>query len=155
MRKQKHIVLLGLIGLLIMISFPVDVVAELTLNWSDDFNDGNYDGWTVNSGSYVVTSGKLTVTALAPGPSLPVILHSSNTTFGNWTFDVEIGDDPDYAGHVVIAFLRDHTGTSVFDSIVLWIEFAGDWTIGRNYDDLYSFLTVIEWEHHIRIQRTR
>ena len=145
-----------------MTSFPVDVVAELTLNWSDDFNDGNYDGWNVTAGSYAVTGGKLTVTALAPGPAMPVILHPSNTTFGNWTFDIEIGDDPDAdPDNVVFSFMRNFGGSlpwasGITENVAIWVQFLGNGMfLGRNTNDLDTVTILAEWEHHIRVQRTR
>ena len=159
MRKHRHLVLLGLIGLLVMTSFPVDVVAQLTLDWSDDFDDGNYDGWTVTAGSFAVNSGKLTVTAMAPGPAFPVILHPSNTTFGNWTFDVEIGEDPEEIEHVIVGFMRDFGGDGVwggYSDSTFFIEFLwGSIFIGYDTDPDYSFPMNVTWEHHIRVQRTR
>ena len=74
LQKRRQVVLIGLIGLLLMMSFPVEVVS-LTLDWSDDFTDGNYDGWTVTAGAYDASSGALTATAYDNGPAFGNIDH--------------------------------------------------------------------------------
>lgn len=52
--------------------------------WSDDFNDGNYDGWTVQEGSYSATNNQL------EGGSAVWnwIYRASTVAYGEWRFDV-------------------------------------------------------------------
>jgi hypothetical protein len=52
--------------------------------WSDDFNDGNYDGWTVNLGSFSATSNRLE----SAGPDSNYISHPSTVATGTWSFDL-------------------------------------------------------------------
>ena len=73
-----------LIGLLFVFSlFPL-AAAETV--WFDTFDDGNYDGWTVTEGSWVIngTDNYLTSEWIA---SAHRIWHSSNQTVGTWSFD--------------------------------------------------------------------
>ena len=154
MNERRSLVLLGVVGLILALTVPTEVVSQTqTFDWSEDFDDGNYDGWNVTEGVFVVTDGKLTVTELAPGPAFPVILHPSNATFGNWTFDVELGEDPEYASHVLINFMRDSYSADAFSGIHM--EFLGSWMLCRGLTAYDSFSVVKEWEHHFRIQRTR
>jgi len=156
--KKTLIIAIFLTSLIISSYMPVSLAAEV-LDWTDNFDDGNYNGWTVASGGYTVTSGKLTVTDLAPGPALPVIHHQSNASFGNWSFDVVIGDDPEEMEHVVICFMRDFGGEGWLGGTgdtSIYMEFYGaGWHLGKSWDDYDHFATVREWEHHIRVQRTR
>ncbi len=50
--------------------------------WSDDFNDGDHAGWTIESGDYGVSSNTLIPTATDS-----TIRHSSTVTTGTWSFD--------------------------------------------------------------------
>ncbi len=154
MNKRRSLVLIGVVGLILALTVPAEVVSQTqTFDWSEDFDDGNYDGWNITMGEFVVTDGKLTSTGLAPGPSFPVILHPSNATFGNWTFDVELGVDPEYASHVMINFMRDGYSADAWDGIHM--EFLGSWMLCRGLTVYDTFSAVKEWEHHFRIQRTR
>jgi hypothetical protein len=63
---------------------PVPSVAVSV--WSEDFEDGDYDGWTVLSGSYSATSGVLVPTG--EKTTHHKIRHDSNTAYGTWSFDV-------------------------------------------------------------------
>ena len=51
--------------------------------WSDDFSDGNYDGWTVNRGGYSAVDGAMRGTT----STFNWAHHSSTTATGTWTFD--------------------------------------------------------------------
>lgn len=54
--------------------------------WSDDFNDGNYTGWTVDEGTYSAVNYRLENT----GEPLNTIRHASTVTTGTWSFDLDI-----------------------------------------------------------------
>jgi hypothetical protein len=154
--KKTIIIAICLASLIISSSMPVSLAAEV-VDWSDNFDDGNYDDWTVVTGAYAVTDGKLTVTDMAPGPAFPVIHHQSNTSFGNWSFDVEIGNDPEEIEHVVICFMRDFGGDGwlggVGDTDIYMEYFSGGWHLGKGFDDYDYFPAELQWEHHIRVER--
>jgi hypothetical protein len=153
---KKHVILLGLIGLIIMMSFPVDVVAQ-TFDWSDNFNDENYDGWTVIDGAYTATGGELFVTAVGAGDAHPFIYHPSNTSFGNWSFDVTIVDDPQPdPDHVMVSFMSDHRsviGGPADSSFML--QWEGSWKLWRELTQIDLFPADKYWEHHLRVERKR
>ena len=52
--------------------------------WSDNFDDGNYDGWTVEDGAYSVTNEALR--SGATGDYYDIIWHPSTTAVGTWNF---------------------------------------------------------------------
>jgi hypothetical protein len=131
-------------------------VAQLTLDWSDDFDDGNYDGWTVFDGAYAVTDGKLTVTAYGAGNGHPFIQHPSNSSFGNWSFDVTIIDHPDPDDHAIVCVMSSHRsilGGPIDSSFIL--EWRNRWNLYRETQELGWFTAERDWKHHIRLERQR
>lgn len=77
-----------------MIPTPTEVPPspdpELSIVWSDDFEDGDFADWEEvgSTGFYYVNEGVLTV-----GPdSAGDIVHRSDVAHGTWSFDVFISD---------------------------------------------------------------
>jgi hypothetical protein len=69
--------------------FPVCLVSDNAIPssltyWTDDFNDGNYDGWTVTRGALDATDGVLRGTTT----TWNWIYHNSTRNNGSWSFDV-------------------------------------------------------------------
>jgi len=85
--KVKHRVLkvmsyiIGLIFLLTLISSSTAAVV-----WSDNFDDGNYNGWTVATGDWRVTDGYLE--SYYVDTALARMWHPSTVVEGTWSFDV-------------------------------------------------------------------
>jgi hypothetical protein len=74
-----------LIGLVFVFSlFPQS--AEAAVVWHDNFDDGNLDDWTLTSGGWTVTDGKLD-TYYVEG-DLWQIWHASSQVTGTWSFDL-------------------------------------------------------------------
>ncbi|MFW9886606.1 MAG: hypothetical protein ACFFER_00380 [Candidatus Thorarchaeota archaeon] len=68
--------------------------------WSDDFNDGNYDGWTICDNSthfdgdwgfggsnWTAANGWLQVESGFEEKGWAIISHPSNVVYGKWSFD--------------------------------------------------------------------
>lgn len=73
-------VIVILLGSLTWTVFP----CKAAVVWSDNFNDGNYDGWTVLNGTLNVEDNVLWVES----PSTACIVHPSSVAIGTWSFDV-------------------------------------------------------------------
>jgi len=67
-----------------------------TVVWSDDFNDGNYDGWTIcnntelSDGEYGLTNSNWSAAnnyLQVDHEDLGVITHPSDVAYGTWSFD--------------------------------------------------------------------
>ncbi|MHA1958364.1 MAG: hypothetical protein ACW968_15735, partial [Candidatus Thorarchaeota archaeon] len=75
--------------LLSLIITPLSCRADIV--WSDDFNDGNYDGWTIcenpglnyNSSNWSAANNYLQLDQEDWG----TITHPSNIAYGTWSFD--------------------------------------------------------------------
>ena len=104
-----------LTALLLGLSFgPVPTSAAVI--WSDDFNDGNYDGWTISGinvtsyppPSWVITEldGNFTIEngmLKAHGPEWNWAKHSSNIAYGTWSFDIHAVDSS--LAHFYVTFM--------------------------------------------------
>lgn len=55
--------------------------------WSDDFSDGNYDGWTVANGTWSASSNALIATEGVGLHEVGNIYFPSNVNYGNFSFD--------------------------------------------------------------------
>jgi len=79
--------------LVLMVSAQVGPSAA-AVQWSDDFTDGNYDGWNVVSAEWSAVDNLLEVVGGTPvGCDMCVIpgiiYHESTVTSGTWSFDIE------------------------------------------------------------------
>jgi hypothetical protein len=107
-----------LVLLLLLSSFgPVLVSADVV--WSDNFDDGDFDGWTISSPSWgnppsnwSAANYYLQIEQEAWGS----ISHPSNVAYGTWSFDFKAnGTYLNYDRGVSIAFVSNdvHNGTEV------------------------------------------
>ena len=70
---------------MLCISLSVPLLCRASPVWSDNFDDLNYDGWTVMNGTFTAADGTLRPTGLS---SYYIIVHPSSVTTGTWSFDV-------------------------------------------------------------------
>ena len=87
-RKKKvliEVILLGFLGSLIFPCFNPRLVTA-TLIWEDDFDDGNYDGWTIHNGTFSAANNYL-LANFSEG-EWHLASHASNVAYGTWSFDI-------------------------------------------------------------------
>ena len=60
-------------------------VTAIETGWTDDFNDGNYDGWIVVNGTWSASSNYLNATGSIEHNS---VFHASTVMEGNFSFDI-------------------------------------------------------------------
>ena len=82
--------------------------------WADNFNDGNIDGWTVQGWdeNFTDTSGDIRAddyTLRAYDEDTSQAYHTSNVSYGTWTFDVDCVDNSNH--HFYVAFISGPTLT--------------------------------------------
>jgi hypothetical protein len=85
MRKYSVPFLMVLLCFSLFMAFPskADVV------WSDNFDDGNYDGWYIWNGTFSAMDHTLEP---VPGDNMYFISHFSTVSNGTWSFDVLVGE---------------------------------------------------------------
>jgi hypothetical protein len=76
--------------------------------WSDDFNDGNYDGWTVQVGGFSASNFYLECTEDTWPDSFSQIHHPSTVSAGSWSFDCYLPTE--HAGMIIATFWTDEQG---------------------------------------------
>ncbi len=74
--------------------------ASAAIVWSDNFDDGNYDGWTVEDGAYSVTDGALTSEATTD--PYDIIWYPSTTVVGTWNFSFMYDFDASQAVYLIM-----------------------------------------------------
>jgi len=77
-----------LIGLILILTLLPQSAAAVV--WSDDFNDGNLDGWTIADGNFIAyehSSGDYALCVDPSSASYGYAWCSSNDTVGQWSFD--------------------------------------------------------------------
>ena len=143
-----------------------------TVVWSDDFNDGNYDGWTIcenvalgeiwpyaglNGSQWTVTNNYLQLDQEEKG----VISYPSTIAYGTWSFDFKLNETLiHYGSEAEIAIISsDHYHTALtegdwfsLERTHIWIRFDVS-TTEEPHDFILSLNkryggdhTVIDWE---------
>lgn len=97
---------LALVGILLLIAF-IPIPAYAAEVWSDDFDDGNYDGWTVFEGAFSCATGYLIATESGVS-DWAGIFHNSTVVSGTWSFDYYLVG----ATHFVVNLMTDRAETS-------------------------------------------
>lgn len=92
MAHRKTWLCLGLAIALVLALMPIP--GSAVVQWSDDFNDGDYDDWIVIDGEWSAENNSLQVSGGTPvGCELCVfpgiIYHESEVGSGTWSFDIE------------------------------------------------------------------
>ena len=73
--------------ILLCISLYMAYPCKAATVWSDDFDDGDYDGWTVTVGSFSAEENTLE----AGSGDANLVYHPSSVATGTWSFDILIG----------------------------------------------------------------
>ena len=96
--------------------------------WSDDFNDGNYDDWTVASGQFSASTFELNTFMSDLG--LNTIYHNSTCAYGHWLFELweNVTDQ-----HVF--FISTHWNTNLTEAYSVSLEYG-----------TVSNLTLYKWD---------
>ncbi|MHA1961765.1 MAG: hypothetical protein ACW99U_16200 [Candidatus Thorarchaeota archaeon] len=143
-KKTGRTIFLGMaLAVLTSISMIGPLNAAAAVVFSDDFNDGNYDGWTVTNGAFAIVDNRLESTGGSDVHSS--IYFESDITNGTWSFDVK---DPDVtipaltevdfmaednsaagagASGTMFAVLFQATRISIFQVYAGTNTFKGDW----------------------------
>ncbi len=120
MKRRPLFMCIGLVAIfnLFMLAIsPIPVLAGTV--WSDNFDDGNLDGWTTGSpDSFSASNGYLESTDdTTPLSSRPVIRYLNNVTRGTWSFDFyllgEYNDSVYFSGMRVIFWSDDTTSYNI------------------------------------------
>ena len=146
--------LLKITGLFIGLVFVFSLLPQTaaTVVWEDNFDDGNYNGWTVTEGGYEVIDSNYLRTSFPEGAHHCRIWHSSDQVVGTWSFDIrpsafqcEVlfmanGTDPpeDYDGY----------GIKLTEDYISLIKRKGSWD-GGDTTLAYSSIgdTESKWTH--------
>lgn len=88
---MKKYVLIFL-AVLLCISLFMTISSRAATTWSDDFNDGDYRGWTVDYGTFSAADKTLKT---VPGDDYYEAYYFSSVASGTWSFDLLVGTETD------------------------------------------------------------
>lgn len=172
-RRHYKIVGLAILFLLCWMGY-VPQSCSSTVVWSDNFDDGNYDGWTIcensrySSGSaWLATNNYLELNQSGFG----IISHPSDVAYGSWSFDFRANESQvELQTKAEIVFISSNLdGARSEDWYGYWVEFrvssispSKNFTLSLRRGDFSGVLVVIDgyytpvpvagW-HHINVTR--
>jgi hypothetical protein len=151
---------------------PISVSANVV--WEDNFDDGNYDGWTVRNGTFSAANYYLESTELAQTQNVSRIYHESNVSTGTWSFDCYLPSEENEG--IGLSLLTDADHISYLwvqinsERVVLWLNitsavhgtwgwqmvawwrsvYNGTWThIDVTLDEIWLFNVFVNNVHRI------
>lgn len=124
------------ISYIILFSFlSLPVTADL--DWGDNFDDGNHNGWTVHEGIFDASAGYLNATM-----GFAVIYRPSTRLTGTWLFDIY--EDHDKEPFTEVLFIS--TGLESTD-------FVG-YSLRVFYDISYDAVNLMRWNYSATYDRS-
>ena len=96
MKKSSLVTIVFMIGLLVGV-YSSPNTTDAVLRWTDDFNDGNLDGWTVHTGGFNLQNQRLEASSAISN----YMSRLSPFAFGHWSFDVYTWDSSQHGGWAV------------------------------------------------------
>lgn len=109
--------------------------ASATVVWSDDFSDGNYDGWTVWNGTWDASGGFLEATG-TQSPETNTIVHDNGQIYGTYTFDFYKSSS--VTGFYYIAVVGENIGVLNLD-------------LGHTIQDWYGVMFYQDYINLVRV----
>ena len=131
--------------LVVLVSSFGPMLVSADVVWSDNFDDGNYDGWTVYSGAFSAADGYLESTELEVPENIAGIYNESNVSTGTWSFDCYLPNEDD--NYIGLSLLTDADFISYLflqvtsERVVLWLNRS----TGADYYDIYNWIDVAYW----------
>ena len=128
MRRNSFKIVISLLIVTLLYSIAyLPVMSKAAVVWSDNFDDGNYDGWTDIDGTFTAENGYLENTAeVEELADSKLIYHNNSMNSGTWSFDAYT--------------------TSGASGVGIWIKLIGHETLNVGLG------IVINW-NQIRIMR--
>lgn len=117
MVRIKRLIALALAAFLLGSMQAMPAFSYSAEAWSDDFEDGNYDGWTVHSGEF---AGSPTYVLRAVATGWSTASHASDVACGQWYFDLEENQTSPTDQHVI--FIALDTDPAAMDGYSLFVD---------------------------------
>jgi hypothetical protein len=114
---KVNYVKLGFLALLFICLYSIVVAGHAEVVWSDDFDDGDYEGWIVGFGEWEVING--TLQGQEPSQERPYsnLERPSTIAYGTWSLDVKLQNDKT----LYISFIDNN---STFATYGQWYEIS-------------------------------
>ena len=151
MRMKAMIVYLFFVGATVLLCFGISGPFPCSADdvWSDDFDDGDYDGWTVMFGGFAAADTALKATEDVHAHAA----YTSSVATGTWSFDVNCS-----LRRANIHFVYDMSNRSytielgpISRAISIWYNQM----VGQSFENLASLGTDWDLSGWIHIDVTR
>ena len=109
--------------------------------WSDDFSDGNYNGWTILEGSFLTPSSPRYFMN-GSNEGLNMIYHPSTQLVGSWLFEIYEDGIAENSMHVL--FIATGLTLEEFEGYSLYLEYGSN-----NYG-----VTLCRWNYSSYFERS-
>ena len=107
---KVNYVKLGFLALLFICVYSNLHAVQAEVVWSDDFDDGDYEGWPAGFGDWAVINGTLQGQEPGPDTSYCLLKKPSTVAYGTWSFDVYL----QHGKSLSIAFINNNETFSTY-----------------------------------------
>ena len=97
--RTLYLIMYGVFILVFLVLYE-SIPSSAATVWSDDFDDGNLDDWTIIQGNFSVDNGLLHATE-----DWNRIDHTSSVSYGTWSFDLYLNSGTTPEGHSLCRIL--------------------------------------------------
>ncbi|MFW9832399.1 MAG: hypothetical protein ACFFEK_00225 [Candidatus Thorarchaeota archaeon] len=110
--------LVGFLLVILSVAVFIPTMSSAAEVWSDDFQDGDYVGWTVLTGTF---SAEKQFLQGVESEGYQSIQHSSSVAYGNWSFDVYHNSSVASHFYRVYSFMADELieGSVVYAGVMV------------------------------------
>jgi hypothetical protein len=134
MKTFKYLFLL--LALSLFISFPPPTNAATTL-FSDDFEDGNYNGWSTYDGTWSVSGGALNVNS---GPGYKIV--ASGQSFTQFVYEADLKVTNDGEAGLIFRVSNPGSGADAFNGYYFAINAGADIAVLGKMNGTWSQIAI-------------
>ena len=160
--KTRWIQLIAGLAMVVLCISTCATTSNAALIWEDDFDDGNFDGWTIGEGNFTAASNSLECTEVSSTRGWAYIYRETGVDTGTWSFDCYLTSgqtDDDFCITVSPQADDELVGYSFIgirpNLVNLWIRQGasvlkrGTWSSSSTFNDTWTHIDVTVDENMI------
>ena len=160
--KTRWIQIIAGLAMVVLCISTCATTSNAALIWEDDFDDGNFDGWTIGEGNFTAASNSLECTEVSSTRGWAYIYRETGVDTGTWSFDCYLTSgqtdddfcitvspqaDDELVGYSFIGIRPNHVN--------LWIKLGASvqkvetWSSSSTFNDTWTHIDVAVDENMI------